>query len=204
MDNSKNYQKLVSTLRYLLIGSKMHLAHQALEFGLKYHVGTRKDKITPEFQHQVSQMLYAYTLTPSLMYPEPTLCTIALHDVVEDYDVSLSELERVFGKQIANSVSLLTNKQNNQKKLSQAYYLAMIDDPIASFAKGCDRIHNHQSMIGVFSKEKIKSYITETQTLILPMLKASRKKWPEQFNAYMNVTTLLKCQIEFAQSTINY
>lgn len=69
-------------------------------------------------------------------------------------------------------------------------------DPIASLAKGIDRMHNHQSMHGVFSAEKQKSCIEETETYILPMLHVARNQFPQQEAAYQNIKHVLQTQIE--------
>ena len=136
------------------------------------------------------------------MFPEETLATIWLHDVVEDCGVTISEIEKMFGARIAFSVELMTNQVSGVKKPLDKYYSAMIADPIASLAKGIDRMHNHQSMNGVFSITKQKSYIEESETYIFPMLKAARKTFPEQESAYQNIRHILQIQIELVRAMI--
>lgn len=49
MDNG--HAKRLSTLKILLAGANYHRALKALHFAARHHVGTRKDGVTPEFDH---------------------------------------------------------------------------------------------------------------------------------------------------------
>ena len=195
----QDYSKLKTALRYWMLGRNYHLAHKAMEFGLAHHTGLRKDGVMPEFQHQVSQASYARTLENHLMFPDETLATIFLHDVVEDTDVVQSTIYAEFGEQVGRAVELMTNQIDGVKKALESYYGEMQFDEICSIAKGCDRIHNHQTMIGVFDPEKIDSYMTETNDMILPMLKAARKRFTLQEPAYLNIKHVLLTQMELLQ-----
>jgi len=215
-----DYEKLKTAMRYWLLGQEYYMAYKAMEMGLLHHNGSRKDG-TPEFSHQIFQASFARTLLPSIIYPEETLATIFLHDIVEDCDVEIDTINSEFGAWVAEGVELMTNvdfvphshiKQpvdgylpehmNIVKKDPAVYYMSMIEDPIASLAKGIDRMHNHQSMTGVFSNEKKRSYIDETKTYILPILKGARKKWPAQDAAYHNIKHVLLTQIELIELTL--
>lgn len=74
------FKKKELVLRQTLIGKGFYNALIALEFAKKRHVGTRKDGVTPEFDHQISIALFALTL-PSIQYQEELIATIMLHDV---------------------------------------------------------------------------------------------------------------------------
>lgn len=200
----EDYHKLKTALRYWMLGREYHLAHKAMEFGLIHHTGLRKDGVMPEFQHQLSQASYARTMEHSLMFPDETLATIFLHDIVEDTDVTATTIYTEFGEQVGNAVESMTNNipvLNGMLKPKEEYYGdAMSDDPIASIAKGCDRIHNHQTMIGVFDPAKIDKYMVETNDFILPMLKRARKKFTKQEPVYLNIKHVLLTQMELLQA----
>ena len=74
---------------------------------------------------------------------------------------------------------------------------------IASVVKGADRIHNVQTMIDVFTYEKQKEYIRETQEFIVPMLKEARRRFPRQEPAYENIQHVLVSQAELLQAVHN-
>lgn len=197
MNLGYDYGKLRASIRYWLLGRGYYLAHEAMEFGLKHHTGVRKDG-TPEFSHQIFQAQFLRTLEPWLIDAEGTFVTVFLHDVVEDIEtVTLDMVRAQFGDTNAHSIDLMTNRwQDETKKPKESYYGAMVDDPRASIAKGIDRLHNHQSMQGVFSDEKRVRYMGETEEFIIPMLKKARRKFPQQEPAYQNVKHVLLTQME--------
>jgi len=194
-----NYEKLFISLRYWLHGRNYMQAAEALHFAACYHQGLRKDGTTPEFEHQLRIVHYLRTLEGNLIFPEPTLTTGILHDVVEDYDVSIREINALFGERVGNAVWRLTKKKNGIQLSMEEYYHAMEDDPIASIDKGADRIHNFQTMPGVFTVDKQREYIAETRAYILPMLKTARRKFPRQELAYENVKSMLNSQIQLIE-----
>lgn len=186
--------KLRIAIKYWMHGRDYVDAVQAMEFASDYHTGTRKDGITPEFQHQVSIASYLRTL-PTLIYPQETLATSFLHDVVEDYSVDLQIIEDRFGKTVRRGVSLLSKKIGGYETNPKDYYMNMRNDAVASIVKGADRMHNFQTMPGVFTEEKQRLYIDDCVEYILPMLKAARKKFPKQEPAYENIKHVLLSQI---------
>jgi (p)ppGpp synthase/HD superfamily hydrolase len=204
MDQKARYEKKLLVLRNQLIGARYFNALKALEFALKYHTGTRKDGLTPEFDHQLSICLYVLTL-PDLRYREEIVATVFLHDVREDYDITDAEVRELFDDKefairVANAVEAMTKTFRGQKKDEALVFLEIGDDEIASIAKGADRIHNLQSMVGVFKLEKQVSYITEVEELFLPMLKRARRKFPHQVTAYENIKFTLTSQIELIRA----
>ena len=66
---TQNYEKIKTSIRYWMLGRGYTVAHAAMELGLEYHTGFRKDGVTPEFQHQVSQANYCRTLENSQLLP---------------------------------------------------------------------------------------------------------------------------------------
>lgn len=190
-----NYEKMRIAIRYWLHGKNYFMASRAMEFASAYHTGLRKDGETPEFHHQVCIASYIRTL-PSLLFPEETLASTFLHDVVEDYDVDLSTIENRFGKNVRRAVALLSKKIEGYKADSKEYYKAMRMDPIASIIKGADRMHNFQTMPGIFTPAKQRVYIGECENKLLPMIKIAKREFPEQEPAYENIKHVLISQME--------
>jgi (p)ppGpp synthase/HD superfamily hydrolase len=182
-------------IRAFLLGKSFYLAVEALGFAESYHTGIRKDGVTPEFHHQISIAHFARTLA-KLRHEEAVLCAALLHDVVEDYDVPIETIRTRFGNQVGDAVMLLTKKYRGAKKDTAQYYIDISNCPIASIVKGCDRIHNFQTMPNVFSGEKQTKYMFECESHILPMLNAARNRFPDQELAYENIKYALKSQID--------
>lgn len=184
-----------ATLLGWLHGREWSNAVRALHFAEGHHTGTRKDGVTPEFSHQVRIALYLSTLAPHFPQPEEVITTALLHDVCEDYDVTFEEITDRFGAVVGKSVTAMTKVYQGQRLPAEHVASLQADDPIASATKGADRIHNQSTAIGVFSTAKITEYVEETNTHILPMLKAARKNFPHQNGAYQNIKTVLTSQV---------
>lgn len=189
-DQLNQYQKSKISLRYWLHGKGYFEPLRAMNYAEKFHKGTRKDGM-PEFSHQISLVNLARTFIDHLIYPEETLVTLFLHDIPEDYDVSFDEIEKMFGKKVADAVYLLSKEFRGEKKDTAHYYERIQTCPIASLAKGIDRVHNISTMLGAFSEEKQKEYIDETETYIIPALREARRTFPEQEPVFENIKFIL-------------
>ena len=195
-----NFEKQFHALRYFLYGRRYFMALQALELAAKLHRGTRKDGLTPELDHPITVTLFLATLEASMIYPEETLASALLHDVVEDYFPTTAQIENQFGSLVGKAVGLLTKAKDGVKRSPEEYFASMAEDPIASLGKGGDRIHNSQTMVGVFSYAKQREYMAETTQHILPMLKLARRRFPQQHAAYINLKFILVSQLEMLEA----
>lgn len=193
------FQKRQISLRYWLLGKGYLSALSAMEFGQKYHVGFRKDGVTPEFDHQISIAHFVRTL-PELRHQEETLSTVFLHDVREDYHVSDHEIRIDYNDLVANAVEYMTKTFRGVVKNENLVFEQIAADPIASIAKGADRVHNFGSMVGVFSIAKQKQYLDEGEEFFLPMLKKARRNFPDQEAAYEIIKHMLLSQIELIRA----
>lgn len=197
-DKAKTY------LRGHLQGQRMYKALEAMEICLHYHKGFRKDGVTPEWYHQLSIVLYLVTLEHCFGDDAESIYIVAfLHDVVEDYDYPLESVQAIFGEKIAKAVALISKQTpGSAKKSNEAYYNELGKNKLASIVKGADRIHNYQSMPGVFSHEKQRSYIQEGQDFILPMLKKARTRFFDFRSAYENIKHVLLVQMNLITNTL--
>jgi (p)ppGpp synthase/HD superfamily hydrolase len=200
MSKSSGPAKRENSLRSWLDGKEFYKALKAMDFAKSYHNGIRKDGVTPEFDHQVQIALFIRTIHRNLLDIEDILCAVFLHDVREDFGVEDIVIRSMFGDKIADAVERLTKKFRGILKDRKTYFAEIAKCPIASVVKGCDRIHNVQSMVGVFTIEKQRSYLSEVVDFFLPMLKIARKKFPEQGMAYHNIRHMLRSQIELVEA----
>jgi (p)ppGpp synthase/HD superfamily hydrolase len=196
------YEKHSVAMRYWLLGKEYFTALKALEYASGLHTGVRKDGTTREFAHQLSIGRYVRSLAAVLQHPEETLAAVFLHDVSEDYGVSLEELTDRFAPPVANAVWALTRKYRGTRTPDERYFAEVAMHPIASIVKGADRIHNVQTMLGVFTIEKQRSYVQDTEQHVLPMLKQARRQFPRQEAAYENLQHMLVSQIELLQAVL--
>lgn len=202
-----NFEKEHVSLKYYLLGRNYFYALKALNFAKKHHTGTRKDKVTPEIKHQYDICLFATTLK-DIENEELLIVTILLHDILEDYDVEKNQIvtlfgnkdkDLIFGQKVLDIVWRLTKVYKGVKKTPEEYFNDIAECPIASVAKGADRINNMNTMLGVFSVDKVKAYLDEVNTYFFPMLKKAKYNFPEQSSAYFNIIQLLRNQVNFVE-----
>lgn len=191
------YEKLTIAARYYLLGKGMLLAADAMEQGRKIHNGYRKDGVTPEFQHQLQIFHYLRTLEQALMYPEDTYIAAFLHDSTEDYPHVTKQfiLSRNYSERAADAIFLL----DKNGRTMEGYMHNLKQCPVASIVKCADRAHNMSTMTSVFTPEKQQRYMTEVETLFMPMIKECRRAFPMQENAYENVKHVLNIQLDMLE-----
>lgn len=192
---TETYAKKKAALRYRLHGMGFFDALKALNLAEGVHTGTRKDGVTPSFQHQIEIALYILTL-PNIIWLERTLIAALLHDTPEDTHISHAEIRERFGWDTHIDVELLTKEYRGEKKTPEAYFIPLCDSPVASIVKGCDRIHNVSTMAGVFSLQKQIDYVEETKEHFFHFLKQARRNFPEQELAYENIKFVLTNQMK--------
>lgn len=195
------YSKRFVSLRYWLLGMAAnnpayYETIEALEWAKTVHIGMRKDGVTPEFQHQLQIAHYVRTLHTSLIYPAETLTAVLYHDLKEDYPELTLELQTRCSDRVFHSVKLL----DKNGKTAEAYFHDLATDCIGSIAKGGDRIHNMQTMVGVFTPEKQLAYADEVELHFLPMLKEARRRFPRQEPAYENIKHVLLTQVDLIRA----
>ena len=89
------------------------LSRAALEFAREHHAGQRRDADDQPF------VLHPEEVTKLLSeagVPGYVVAAGALHDIVEDTEVEVEELERRFGAEVANRVASLTDDPSIEDK----------------------------------------------------------------------------------------
>lgn len=134
------------------------LIQKAYIFAKDAHGSQKRHSGDPYFSHPVA---VAEILT-ELKLDQESIVTALLHDVAEDTDVTLSEIEKEFGEEISRLVdgvtklgkieSVPTNEgvAESFRKLT----LAMSEDIRVLIVKLADRLHNMRTMFYVPSQEK--------------------------------------------------
>lgn len=106
-----------------------------------------------------------------------TIISAILHDTVEDSDITIDEIKKEFGDDIANlvdgvtKISHLTEIQDDQYQNFEnvrKFLIASSEDIRIIILKLADRLHNI-STIGVFPKTKRESYAKETMNIYSPL-----------------------------------
>ena len=168
--------KIKSSHEHLDLGA----LQEAFEFADKAHEGQVRASGEPYVFHVISVAEILLTLnldTPSLM-------AALLHDVVEDTDITLAQLDKKFGHEVATLVDSVTKmkafatlkpdlkgnfkkeglKAENLRKL----LLAMAEDVRVVMIKLADRLHNMRTLDSL-SPRKQKIIASETAEIYAPL-----------------------------------
>jgi guanosine-3',5'-bis(diphosphate) 3'-pyrophosphohydrolase len=105
-----------------------------------------------------------------------TLVSSLLHDVVEDTDLTVEEIEREFGSEVAQIVDGLTKldritfrtKEAEQAENVRKMIVAMAKDIRVLLIKLADRLHNMRTL-GSLTPAKQKAKATETMEIYAPL-----------------------------------
>ena len=168
----KLFQKLKDSFsNYIKKTESIDRIHLAFKIAEKYHQGQKRRSGDPYITHPVEVGIILADLNAG---PQ-TIIAALLHDVVEDTNFSLNDVEEKFGKDIALLVdgvtkiskiefsSVVTQAENVQKML-----LAMAKDIRVVLIKIADRLHNIRTL-DVMPKEKQVSIARETLDIYAPI-----------------------------------
>lgn len=198
MDTLTKFDKLLISARYWLLGmaetdNRYFKVLDALEYGRERHTGKRNGG-DPEFIHQLGIFHHLRTLHKHLRNPATVYTLVFLHDVVEDKNVPLLDIERQWGKDVARKLDLLSKEVLGQKKVNYSLD-PVFEDEDASVVKGADRVNNISSAVGVFKRSRLERYFKETSEEFLPRLKQARRRFPDQEAVFENVKLELNNQL---------
>jgi len=126
------------------------LIERAYKFAEEQHKNQDRLSGEPYIIHPVE---VAYILA-DLELDDATICSALLHDVIEDTDVTIEELEEKFGKEIAEIVDGVTKLsklqyftiEEQQVENYRKMFLAMGKDLRVILIKLADRLHNMRTL----------------------------------------------------------
>jgi guanosine-3',5'-bis(diphosphate) 3'-pyrophosphohydrolase len=106
---------------------------RAVAVAMTAHQGQTDKAGQPYALHVMRVMLAVAEVKPAL--PTEALVAAVLHDVVEDTEVTIEQIEREFGEEVAALVALLTKTPHEPNDL---YYGRLKTNPIAATVKIAD------------------------------------------------------------------
>jgi GTP diphosphokinase / guanosine-3',5'-bis(diphosphate) 3'-diphosphatase len=152
-------QRRLSTIDDLLLKMRAYLpqadlapVRQAYEFAARAHDGQRRGTGEPYVQHPLETAI----LLADLQLDRATVMAGLLHDVPEDTETTLQEVEAAFGPEVAALVDGVTklsgisweSRDEQQAESLRKMFLAMAEDIRVVLIKLCDRLHNVRTLDG--------------------------------------------------------
>ena len=145
------FQHLLDTYISSRHRKKVDIITKAFNFARQAHKGVRRLSGEPYIMHPIA---VAQIASEEMGLGSTSICSALLHDVVEDTDYTVEDIENIFGPKIAQIVDGLTKisggifgeqasaQAENFKKL----LLTMSDDIRVILIKICDRLHNMRTL----------------------------------------------------------
>ena len=155
------YQHLLDTYSKSRHRQKVDLITKAFNFAKQAHKGVRRLSGEPYIMHPIA---VAQIACEEVGLGSTSICAALLHDVVEDTDYTVEDIENIFGAKVAQIVDGLTKisggifgeqasaQAENFKKL----LLTMSDDIRVILIKICDRLHNMRTLASQPANKKYK------------------------------------------------
>ena len=148
---SEAYERLINDYLNSRHRKKVDLITKAFNFARQAHKGVRRLSGEPYIMHPIA---VAQIVCSEIGLGSTSICSALLHDVVEDTDYTVEDIENMFGSKIAQIVDGLTKisggifgeqasaQAENFKKL----LLTMSEDIRVILIKIADRLHNMRTL----------------------------------------------------------
>jgi len=166
------YRDLMKTVRANRPNDDLAIIKKAYDYSLKHHNGQSRASGEPYLAHplQVALVLAELKLDPQ------AIAAGLLHDSVEDTVVTIQDIEREFGAQVAHIVEGVTkiskidfaNKEERQAENVRKMVLAMVDDIRVVIIKLADRLHNMRTL-DALPAERQQQIAKETLEIYAPI-----------------------------------
>ena len=140
---------------------KVDIIDRAFRFACEAHKGVRRRSGEPYIMHPIE---VARIVSQEIGLGSTSICSALLHDVVEDTEYTVEDIEAQFGKKIAEIVSGLTkisggifgDKASAQAENFRKLLLTMSSDIRVVLIKMADRLHNMRTLGSMLPSKQYK------------------------------------------------
>jgi len=179
IDEEKEKLEILNKYRSLLRLSKNirepgddKIIRKAFEVAVNAHKDMRRKSGEPYIYHPIA---VARIAIEEIGLGTTSIVSALLHDVVEDTDLTIEDIERMFGSKVANIINGLTKisgvfGQSNSPQAENFRHmlLTLSDDVRVILIKLCDRLHNMRTLQHMSDKGQLK-IASETMYLYAPL-----------------------------------
>ena len=146
----RHYRALLRVLKPKLKPGDKELVRSAFEMAAEAHKTMRRKSGEPYILHPLAVAMIS--VEEIGLGVRSTICAL-IHDTVEDTDITLEDVQREFGSEIARIVDGLTKISNvldanssQQAENFKKILLTLTDDPRVILIKLADRLHNMRTL----------------------------------------------------------
>src|SRR3984893_7398685 len=146
----REYRALLRSLKNKLKPGDRELVRLAFEMAAEAHKTMRRKSGEPYILHPLAVAMIC--VEEIGLGVRSTICAL-MHDTVEDTDITLEDVQREFGSEIAKIVDGLTKISNvldantsQQAENFKKILLTLTDDPRVILIKLADRLHNMRTL----------------------------------------------------------
>jgi GTP pyrophosphokinase len=166
------YRELEAKIREYRPKDDLGTLEKAFHFARRYHEGQMRDSGEPYMVHPI---MVAHILADMRM-DLVAMSTGLLHDVVEDTSVTVEQVRKEFGEEVARCVDGVTkltkldvfSAEDRQAESFRKMLLAMVEDIRVIMVKLADRMHNMRTL-GYLSPERRERIARETIEIYAPI-----------------------------------
>ncbi len=161
----KDLQNLIDKVKAYAPNANFDLIVKAYDLGKKAHEGQYRKSGEPYFIHPIA----VANILADMQMDIETITGALLHDVVEDTEYSIEDINEMFGKDVGILVDGVTKlgkikyqtKEESQSENLRKMFLAMAKDIRVILIKLADRLHNMRTL-EYMDEEKAKYKAKET------------------------------------------
>lgn len=169
----REFEALLDDYRHTSHRQKIEIITKAFNFAKAAHKGVRRRSGEPYILHPIA---VARIVVSEIGLGSTSICSALLHDVVEDTDYTVEDIENLFGKKIAQIVDGLTKisggvfgeQASVQAENFRKLLLTMSEDIRVILIKIADRLHNMRTL-GSMPPAKQYKIAGETQYIYAPL-----------------------------------
>ena len=173
VDSDERFQELIRIIKQYHPSDDVSQIQRAYEVAKEAHGDQKRHSGEPYITHPVEVAI----ILAELEMDKETIIAGILHDVVEDTDMTLEQVEKEFGKEVAELVDGVTkltqikysaDKVEVQAENLRKMFLAMAKDIRVIIIKLADRLHNMRTL-QYMTREKQKEKARETMDIYAPI-----------------------------------
>ncbi|MGL5958382.1 MAG: RelA/SpoT family protein [Phocaeicola sp.] len=157
----KGFQELIDLYLASKHRKKVEIITKAFMFAKQAHQGVKRRSGEPYIMHPIS---VARIACEEIGLGSTSICAALLHDVVEDTDYTVEDIENLFGPKVAHIVDGLTkisggifgNRASAQTENLKKLLLTMSSDIRVILLKIADRLHNMRTLGSMLPNKQYK------------------------------------------------